>query len=166
MSEPNTLAANQKRAQTYLERFTQAVISHFINGERVLSVAGGTFQTLDPTTNAKQCTVASGEAADVGKAALAASTAFGGWRDVAGNKRRVILHAIADAIEARADEIALVESSDTGQPIRYMAKAALRGAERISASTPIARRAPQMACRCRMATTSTIPCVSRLGRSG
>ena len=46
-----------------------------------------------------------------------------------GAKRRKILHAIADAIEARADEIALVESSDTGQAIRYMAKAALRGAE-------------------------------------
>ena len=46
-----------------------------------------------------------------------------------GAKRRAILHAIADAIEARAEEIALVESMDTGQPIRYMAKAALRGAE-------------------------------------
>ena len=48
---------------------------------------------------------------------------------LSGAKRRAILHAIADAIEARADKIALVESCDTGQPIRYMAKAALRGAE-------------------------------------
>jgi 5-carboxymethyl-2-hydroxymuconic-semialdehyde dehydrogenase len=39
------------------------------------------------------------------------------------------LHKVADAIEARADEIALVECIDTGQPIRYMSKAALRGAE-------------------------------------
>ncbi len=46
-----------------------------------------------------------------------------------GAKRRKILHDIADEIEARADEIAVVESSDSGQPIRYMAKAALRGAE-------------------------------------
>ena len=36
---------------------------------------------------------------------------------------------ILRAIKARAEEIALVESSDTGQPIRYMAKAAMRGAE-------------------------------------
>ena len=54
---------------------------------------------------------------------------FPAWRAVPGAKRRAILHAIADAIEARAEEIALVESMDTGQPIRYMAKAALRGAE-------------------------------------
>lgn len=38
------------------------------------------------------------------------------------------MHEIADAIEARA-QIALVESSDTGQPIRYMSKAALRGVD-------------------------------------
>jgi 5-carboxymethyl-2-hydroxymuconic-semialdehyde dehydrogenase len=44
-------------------------------------------------------------------------------------KRQAVLRDIADRIEARADEIALVESSDTGQPIRYMAKAAIRGAE-------------------------------------
>ena len=55
--------------------------------------------------------------------------AFPAWRALPGAKRRAILHAIADAIEARAEEIALVESMDTGQPIRYMAKAALRGAE-------------------------------------
>ncbi|WP_257168061.1 5-carboxymethyl-2-hydroxymuconate semialdehyde dehydrogenase [Bradyrhizobium sp. SRS-191] len=129
MSEPNSLVANQTRASKYLERFTQGVVPHVINGERVVSLAGRTFETLDPTTNARQCTVAAGDAADVDKAARAAADAFRIWRDVSGQKRRAILHAIADAIEARADEIALIESSDTGQPIRYMAKAALRGAE-------------------------------------
>jgi 5-carboxymethyl-2-hydroxymuconic-semialdehyde dehydrogenase len=39
------------------------------------------------------------------------------------------LHKIADAIVARAEEIALVECMDTGQAYRFMAKAALRGAE-------------------------------------
>ena len=129
MSEPKTLAANQKRAEAFLDRFVRATVPHFINGERTLSVSGETFDTLDPTTNAKQCTVASGHAADIAKAAQAAAEAFRIWRDISGTKRRAILHAIADAIEARSDEIALVESSDTGQPIRYMAKAALRGAE-------------------------------------
>ena len=36
---------------------------------------------------------------------------------------------IADAIVARAEEIAFVECMDTGQALRFMAKAALRGAE-------------------------------------
>ncbi|HWC56909.1 MAG TPA: 5-carboxymethyl-2-hydroxymuconate semialdehyde dehydrogenase, partial [Sphingomicrobium sp.] len=46
-----------------------------------------------------------------------------------GKERRKLLHAIADTIVARAEEIALVESLDTGQPLRFMSKAALRGAE-------------------------------------
>ena len=36
---------------------------------------------------------------------------------------------IADAIEANAREIALIESYDTGQALRFMSKAAVRGAE-------------------------------------
>jgi len=39
------------------------------------------------------------------------------------------IQATADAIEARAEEIALLESLDTGQPIRFMSAAAKRGAE-------------------------------------
>jgi 5-carboxymethyl-2-hydroxymuconic-semialdehyde dehydrogenase len=126
---PNTLAANQSRTAAYLARFKAGTVPHFIKGEPVLSASGATFETLDPATNETQCVVASGEAADIDRAAKAAAAAFKIWRDLPGSRRRTILHAIADAIEERADEIALVESSDTGQPIRYMAKAALRGAE-------------------------------------
>ena len=46
-----------------------------------------------------------------------------------GEKRKKILHKVADLIEARADEIAGVECLDTGQCWRFMSKAALRGAE-------------------------------------
>jgi 5-carboxymethyl-2-hydroxymuconic-semialdehyde dehydrogenase len=123
------LAANLARAEVALKRFREGSVLHFIAGEGVASASGATFETLDPTTNAHQCTVASGDAADIDRAARAAERAFSAWRNVTGAKRRQILHDIADAIIARADEIALVESSDTGQPIRYMAKAALRGAE-------------------------------------
>ena len=55
--------------------------------------------------------------------------AFAGWRATPGTERRRVLHAVADAIEARAEEIALVECMDTGQAWRFMSKAALRGAE-------------------------------------
>ena len=122
-----TFAANRERAEKYLARFKAGVVPHFIAGKHVLSAE--TFDTLDPTSNAKQCVVASGGAAEIDAAARAAAAAFKVWSKTPGALRRKALHAIADAIEARADEIALVESSDTGQPIRYMAKAALRGAE-------------------------------------
>ena len=123
------LSKNLSDAVRHMERFTSATVPHLIAGERTVSASGETFDTLDPTTNEKQATIASGGAVEIDRAARAAETAFKAWRDVPGAKRRKILHEIADEIVARADEIALIESSDTGQPIRYMAKAALRGAE-------------------------------------
>ena len=62
-------------------------------------------------------------------AAHAASKAFPAWRAINGDKRRKILHNVADKITERAEEIAFVECLDTGQPLRFMSKAALRGAE-------------------------------------
>ena len=123
------LAANLSSAAEALARVTAGPVLHLIAGERVASASAETFETLDPCTNEPQATVAAGGAPEIDRAARAAAAAFRPWRDVPGAKRRAILHAIADAIVARADEIALVESSDTGQPIRYMSKAALRGAE-------------------------------------
>src|SRR5262249_24098176 len=54
---------------------------------------------------------------------------FPAWRALGGDRRRNLLHAVADRIEARADEIALVESVDSGQPIKFVGKSALRAAE-------------------------------------
>ncbi|MFZ9099673.1 MAG: aldehyde dehydrogenase family protein [Burkholderiaceae bacterium] len=59
-------------------------------------------------------------------AAQAARNAFPAWAAMDGDARKKLLHRIADAIVARADDIAVAESWDTGQPIRFMAKAALR----------------------------------------
>ena len=131
MNEPTTdkFAANVAAANAAMARFKSATVPHLIGGGWRLSLSGNTFQTLDPSTNESQAKVAAGDAADVDAAARAAAAAFPAWRAISPIRRREILHTIADRIVARADEIALIESSDTGQPIRYMAKAALRGAE-------------------------------------
>jgi 5-carboxymethyl-2-hydroxymuconic-semialdehyde dehydrogenase len=123
------LDANLSAADQALARFKGTPVRHLIAGEAVDSRSGRTFETLCPVDNSVLAKVAAGDAADVDAAAKAAAAAFPAWRAVPGAKRRAIVHAIADAIAARADEIALIESMDTGQPIRYMAKAALRGAE-------------------------------------
>ena len=47
---------------------------------------------------------------------------------VSGKERKKILHNVADAIVDNAREIALVESYDSGQPLKFMNKAAIRGA--------------------------------------
>jgi len=48
---------------------------------------------------------------------------------MAGAERKKILHRVADLIVERAEDIALCECFDTGQALRFMSKAALRGAE-------------------------------------
>src|SRR6478609_8462908 len=97
-------ASNLIGAERAMARFlTGGVVPHVIAGERVLSATSATFETLDPATNEHQCTIASGGAAEIDRAARAAEAAFKVWRDVPGATRRKILHAIADAIEARAE---------------------------------------------------------------
>ena len=51
------------------------------------------------------------------------------WRNVSPKERKHLLHRVADLIEERAEEIALLEVLDTGQTIRFMSKAATRAAQ-------------------------------------
>ena len=127
MSE--ALDRNRERAESALARFARSQVLHHIDGKDVASRSGGQFETRCPVDDRVLATVAAGDAADIDLAARAAARAFPGWRDLPGHERRRLLHGIADAIEARAEEIALVETIDTGQPIRFMAQAAKRGAE-------------------------------------
>ena len=123
------LAANIARAEAHLARFRRDGVLNHIAGQARPAMDGSTFETLSPVDLQPLAQVARGKSADIDAAARAAKAAFPAWRAMPGDKRRALLHRIADAIEDRADEIALVEAMDTGQAIRFMAKAALRGAE-------------------------------------
>ena len=121
--------SNMEKANSYLERFKQDGVSNYINGEAVPAADGATFESITPVDLSKLCDVAHGKAEDIDQAAKAAHAAFKNWSTMPGTQRRTILHAIADGIEARAEEIALIECMDTGQSMRFMSKAALRGAD-------------------------------------
>src|SRR5215212_9077836 len=124
-----TLDKTIARAEGFLKRFRERPVAHLIDGEADAG-SGETFETLSPIDNTVIAKVARGGAAEIDRAANAATKTFRtGWSRTTGEERRKLLHKVADAIEARADEIALTECIDTGQPIRYMSKAALRGAE-------------------------------------
>lgn len=122
-----TLDENIKRAQAYLKQFQSGPVAHRINGQDVLSA--DSFDTLSPVDLAPLATISKGGADEIDQAAKAAKAAFTGWSRLSGKDRRDILHNVADAIVARAEEIAFIEAMDTGQTIRFMSKAALRGAE-------------------------------------
>ncbi len=116
-------------AQEQLRRFADAPLGHFINGELAPGIGGETFENHSPVDSALLGVVAAGDAADVDAASRAADDAFGDWVGRSGAQRQKILRAVADLIQRRAAEIAAVECIDTGQAIRFMSAAAIRGAE-------------------------------------
>ena len=124
-----TLEENLSKAEIHLERFRNDGVLNQVNGEAVPAASGETFEVISPVDLKPLARVARGGAEDVARAAAAAKGAFEEWADMPGEKRKALLHRIADAIVARAEEIALVECMDTGQSLRFMSKAALRGAE-------------------------------------
>ncbi|MEZ5870448.1 MAG: 5-carboxymethyl-2-hydroxymuconate semialdehyde dehydrogenase [Nitratireductor sp.] len=113
----------------HLSRFRETGILNLIGGKSVGANSGTSFETRSPVDESLIASVASGDASDIDTAAKAAKAAFPVWAAMDGDKRKAILHKIADAIVRRADEIAICECWDTGQAWRFMSKAALRGAE-------------------------------------
>jgi 5-carboxymethyl-2-hydroxymuconic-semialdehyde dehydrogenase len=122
------LENNITKLNGYLERFRGTGIRNRIAGKDVAG-SEGVFQTTSPVDKSLICDVAHGSVSDIDAAANAASDAFAMWRDMPALERKKILIRIAEGIEARAKEIALCECWDTGQTIKFMSKAALRGAE-------------------------------------
>jgi len=122
------LDENIQKLSGFLGRFKETGIRNRIAGEDQLG-SGGVFQTVSPVDKSVICDVARGTEEDINKAAEAAADAFPAWRDMPATERRRILLNVADSIEARAEEISLCECWDTGQTMRFMSKAALRGAE-------------------------------------
>jgi 5-carboxymethyl-2-hydroxymuconic-semialdehyde dehydrogenase len=122
------LQNNIDKLNGYLVRYRADGVMNHIGGESRPAISGATFQTASPVDESHICAVARGQSADIDAAALAARDAFAAWRDLAGAARGKILHRVADLIEQRAEEIAFCECWDTGQALRFMSKAALRGA--------------------------------------
>jgi 5-carboxymethyl-2-hydroxymuconic-semialdehyde dehydrogenase len=129
LSPAEALAANVAKAAGYLQRFREQPLAHFIAGKAHRGASAEVFDNLSPVDGGVLGQVVAGDAADVDAAATAAQKAFPAWRAKTGDERRAILHKVADLIEARREEIALVECMDTGQALRFMSGAALRAAE-------------------------------------
>jgi len=134
----------------------------YIGGEWVDATSGETTTVIDPSTEAAIATVPRAGRADVDRAVGAARAAFDGWASTSPAGRAALLWKLADVLEARAAEIATLESQNAGKPIklaqdgdipfgidnlRYFAGAARRlegqsASEYSGAHTSIVRREP------------------------
>ena len=90
----------------------------FIDGKFVDAESGETMATLNPHDNSEIAQIAMAGHADVDKAIHAAQRAYPKWSRMSAMDRGRILLKLADLIEANAEQLALLESLDTGHPIR------------------------------------------------
>jgi betaine-aldehyde dehydrogenase len=91
-------------------------LRNFVNGEYVESASGETLQIINPATGLAYATSAVSNQADIDAAYRAADQAFGVWSEFTPGERQLALFRIADALEARAEEMADVECLNTGKP--------------------------------------------------
>ncbi len=106
-------------------------LQHFIGGAWVDSCDGEVFADLNPATGQVLTHVAAGGAAEVEDAVRAAAAAFraGPWAQRGGAYRAPFLERIAELMLAHADELAWLETLDTGIPIRQTRGQIARAAE-------------------------------------
>ncbi len=89
----------------------------FIDGTSVDALDGATLDVLNPHNGTVLATVAEAGEADVDRAVVAATRAFPAWSSLAASERGRRLLRLADAIEAHGEELAQLETLDTGHPV-------------------------------------------------
>jgi betaine-aldehyde dehydrogenase len=94
----------------------------WINGEWQDTDGGSLMSIEDPATGKEIAQVFNGSRADVDRAVQAAKTAFydGRWSKKSPSDRSKIIWKFADLMEANAEQIAKVESENTGKPYQFV----------------------------------------------
>ncbi|MEU5345385.1 aldehyde dehydrogenase family protein [Streptomyces sp. NPDC020766] len=87
-------------------------------GTRMPSADGKTFTVYEPATGAALAEVAYASVEDVDRAVAAAVTAQESWADWTPSARAAVLHRWADLVEARAEELAVLQTRENGLTIR------------------------------------------------
>ncbi|MCL6632550.1 MAG: aldehyde dehydrogenase [Alicyclobacillus herbarius] len=92
-------------------------ILHFIDGKFVESKSGRFFDNVNPATGEVIGQVAEGGREEIDQAVAAARRAFRAWGKTPAAERAKILNRVADLIDERVEELARLETLDTGKPL-------------------------------------------------
>ena len=103
----------------FAKQFLSAPKQLFIDGAFVAARSGKTFPVFDPSTGDILVQVAEGDSADIDLAVAAARRAFetGPWRSMSPSQRARLIYRLADKMEERLEDFALLESLDNGKPL-------------------------------------------------
>uniref|UniRef100_A0A8C1QCB9 10-formyltetrahydrofolate dehydrogenase n=1 Tax=Cyprinus carpio TaxID=7962 RepID=A0A8C1QCB9_CYPCA len=117
LSEDEKQFAEQMRVEKTLNNMTIRIPHQlFINGEFVDAEGGKTYKTINPTDGQAICDVSLAQIPDVEKAVAAAKEAFeeGEWGKMNPRDRGKLLYKLADLMEQHQEELATIESIDSG----------------------------------------------------
>ncbi|CAB3805541.1 NAD/NADP-dependent betaine aldehyde dehydrogenase [Paraburkholderia caffeinitolerans] len=89
----------------------------FIDGAFTDATSGETFETRDPATGETLATVQQASAADIDRAVQSARAGQRVWAAMTAMERSRILRRAVELLRARNDELAALETRDTGKPI-------------------------------------------------
>src|SRR6476659_10309 len=89
---------------------------NFINGQYVDAADGRTTPVVNPATGEQYATAALSGEADIDNAMKAASAAYDTYRDTTPSEPSLALFRLADAVEARAEDLIALEVENTGKP--------------------------------------------------
>jgi len=95
-------------------------IQNFVGGEFCVPGEGRTEEIHNPASGEPIATAPRSDAGDVDRAVGAASAAFPDWSQTPPGERALALLRIADALEARGEELSQIESLNVGKPIAAM----------------------------------------------
>jgi 1-pyrroline dehydrogenase len=96
---------------------TKTAYKAFIGGDWVDSASGETMEVINPATGETIAEVPRCGAEDVDRAVEAAKKVLPDWLDKTPKDRSELLHALADVIDAHAEELAQLESLNVGKPL-------------------------------------------------
>lgn len=91
----------------------------YIAGEWVEAARGGTFDAIDPANGKPVASVALGGAEDVDRAVAAATAAAAEWQALPLRERSRAMYRYAEALLAEEDDLALLETLDSGGSLWY-----------------------------------------------
>lgn len=93
-------------------------LRHFYNGQWCEPKAGQYIDVVDPSSGQVFSSCARGDAADIAAAVLSAQEGFHAWRALQPVERARKMARLATLIEGRSEELARMESLDTGKPLK------------------------------------------------
>jgi 1-pyrroline dehydrogenase len=100
-----------------MDRPSVKTYRQLIGGEAVESASGQTLDIENPANGEVIARVPASSEEDVNRAVEAADKAFETWKNTTPQDRSLLLLKLADALEARADELGRLESANAGKPV-------------------------------------------------